>query len=292
MKLHSESPMRKGSKNGSTPEFQARIVERIDQEARRAGIPVQTGPQGFARLAIVMDEIISYNPANGEELGRVKLASAEDYDRIADNSLRVFERWRMLPAPSAAKSSAKSATLCAKRKTSWAGWSRRDGQYPGRGRGEVQEMIDVADFAVGLSRQLYGLTMASERPGHRLYEQWHPLGPVGVISAFNFPVAVWSWNALIAMVCGDTVIWKPSLKTPLTAVAVTKSAAKFSSRHGWEGVLSLVIGRDDVVGERMIRDRRLPLISATGSTRWAGMWARWSPSGWAARCSNWAGITA
>ncbi len=140
------------------------------------------------------------------------------------------------------------------------------GKILAEGRGEVQEMIDVADFAVGLSRQLYGLTMASERAGHRLYEQWHPLGPVGIISAFNFPVAVWSWNALIAMVCGDTVIWKPSLKTPLTAVAVDQICREVLSRHGWEGVLSLVIGRDDVVGERMIRDRRLPLISATGST--------------------------
>jgi aldehyde dehydrogenase (NAD+) len=120
---------------------------------------------------------------------------------------------------------------------------------------------------VGLSRQLYGLTMHSERAGHRMYEQWHPLGPVGVISAFNFPVAVWSWNALIAMVCGDTVIWKPSLKTPLTAIAVQKICDGVLARHGWEGVLSLVIGKDDVVGERLIRDPRVPLISATGSCR-------------------------
>ena len=145
--------------------------------------------------------------------------------------------------------------------------TREMGKILAEGRGEVQEMIDVADFAVGLSRQLYGLTMASERPRHRLYEQWHPLGPVGVISAFNFPVAVWSWNALIAMVCGDTVIWKPSLKTPLTAVAVQEICDRVLDRHGFSGVLKFVIGTDDVIGERMIRDRRVPLISATGSTR-------------------------
>ncbi len=214
-----------------------------------------------------MDEIISYNPANGQELGCVKLASVEDYDRIADNSVRVFEKWRMLPAPKRGEIVREIGNALREKKDELGRLVTAEmGKILAEGRGEVQEMIDVADFAVGLSRQLYGLTMASERAGHRLYEQWHPLGPVGVISAFNFPVAVWSWNALIAMVCGDTVIWKPSLKTPLTAVAVDQICREVLSRYGWEGVLSLVIGRDDVVGERMIRDRRVPLISATGST--------------------------
>ncbi len=135
------------------------------------------------------------------------------------------------------------------------------------GEGEVQEMIDICDFAVGLSRQLYGLTMASERPLHRMYEQWHPLGPVGVITAFNFPVAVWSWNSALAAVCGDTVIWKPSSETPLTALAVTKIAASVMDGTGYEGVFNLVVGKGSVVGDRMINDERLPLISATGSTR-------------------------
>ena len=135
------------------------------------------------------------------------------------------------------------------------------------GLGEVQEMIDVADFALGLSRQLYGMTTNSERPGHRLYEQWHPLGPVGVITAFNFPVAVWAWNALIAAVCGDTVIWKPSEETPLTAIAVHNIANAVLSRHNFEGVFELLIGDIATVGEPMLDDRRLPLISATGSTR-------------------------
>jgi len=135
------------------------------------------------------------------------------------------------------------------------------------GLGEVQEMIDVADFALGLSRQLYGMTTHSERPGHRLYEQWHPLGPVGVITAFNFPVAVWAWNALIAAVCGDTVVWKPSEETPLTAVAVQNIAQKVLRRHGHGDAFRLLIGDIPTVGEAMLNDRRLPLISATGSTR-------------------------
>jgi aldehyde dehydrogenase (NAD+) len=139
------------------------------------------------------------------------------------------------------------------------------GKILSEGVGEVQEMIDVADFAVGLSRQLYGLTMPSERPRHRMYEQWHPLGPIGVITAFNFPVAVWSWNALIAAVCGDTVVWKPSPETPLTALAVQKICDRVLERHGWTGVFNVLIGDVPTIGERMLNDRRLPLISATGS---------------------------
>jgi aldehyde dehydrogenase (NAD+) len=133
------------------------------------------------------------------------------------------------------------------------------------GIGEVQEMVDICDFAVGLSRQLYGNTMASERANHRMYEHWHPLGPVGVISAFNFPVAVWSWNAAIAAVCGDTVVWKPSERTPLSAIAVTRIAEDVMAGSGFEGVFSLVVGDGATVGDRMNRDTRLPLISATGS---------------------------
>jgi aldehyde dehydrogenase (NAD+) len=140
------------------------------------------------------------------------------------------------------------------------------GKILAEGKGEVQEMIDIADFALGLSRQLYGLSMHSERPGHRMYEQWHPLGVVGVISAFNFPVAVWSWNSLIALACGDCVIWKPSSDTPLTAIAVQNICNGVMERHGWKGVLNLVIGRGAAVGERMINDPRVPLVSFTGST--------------------------
>jgi len=127
-------------------------------------------------------------------------------------------------------------------------------------------MIDVADFAVGLSRQLYGLTMHSERPGHRMYEQWHPLGLVGVISAFNFPVAVWSWNAMIAAVCGDCIVWRPSSETPLCAVAVQKICNRVTDRHGLKGVFNLIIGPSNPVGQALVEDRHVPLISFTGST--------------------------
>ncbi len=140
------------------------------------------------------------------------------------------------------------------------------GKIVAEGEGEVQEMIDICDFAVGLSRQLYGLTMHSERPGHRMYEQWHPLGVVGVISAFNFPVAVWSWNVALAAVCGDASLWKPSSSTPLTAIACTKIAERVCRETGADpAIFSLVVGRGSTVGERLINDRRIPLVSATGS---------------------------
>jgi aldehyde dehydrogenase (NAD+) len=221
------------------------------------------------------EEVASFNPADGLELGRVRLDSAEDYDRIAARATAVFERWRMLPAPKRGEIVRDIGNALRESKAALGELVTLEmGKILAEGLGEVQEMIDIADFAVGLSRQLYGLTMHSERPGHRMYEQWHPLGPVGVISAFNFPVAVWSWNAMIAMVCGDTVIWKPSLKTPLTAIAVQKICDEVLVRHGWEGVLSLVIGKDDVVGERLIRDPRVPLISATGSCRMGNVVAK------------------
>jgi aldehyde dehydrogenase (NAD+) len=217
---------------------------------------------------IAGNEVVSYNPATGVELGRVPLASTAEYDAVLAKASETLKRWRMLPAPQrgeivrqigdelrqAKQELGKLVTLEA-------------GKIVAEGQGEVQEMIDIADFACGLSRQLYGLSMHSERPSHRMYEQWQPLGVVGVISAFNFPVAVWSWNALIAMVCGDTVVWKPSLKTTQCAIAVQQICDRVLERHGWKGVLNLVIGADEVIGERLIADRRIPLISATGSTR-------------------------
>jgi len=215
-----------------------------------------------------MSEIISYNPATGAELGRVPLASTAEYDTVVAKASETFERWRMLPAPKRGEIVREIGDELRKAKQELGRMVTLEaGKIVAEGQGEVQEMIDVADFACGLSRQLYGLSMHSERPGHRMYEQWHPLGVVGVISAFNFPVAVWSWNALIALVCGDTVVWKPSLKAPLCAVAVQEICDRVLDRHGWKGVLNLAIGKDDVIGERLIRDRRVPLISATGSTR-------------------------
>ena len=166
-------------------------------------------------------ELVSVNPSTGEPLGRVLQATPEDHDRIVDESAQVFTRWRALPAPKRGEIVRQIGdALRAQKNDLGALVTLEMGKILAEGRGEVQEMIDIADFAVGLSRQLYGLTMPSERRGHRLQEQWHPLGVVGVITAFNFPVAVWSWNAALALVCGDPVIWKPSEKTPLTALAV------------------------------------------------------------------------
>jgi aldehyde dehydrogenase (NAD+) len=213
-------------------------------------------------------ELASHNPADGSELGRVQLAAEEDYDEVLWHALQAFERWRILPAPKRGEIVREIGEELRQAKDDLGTLVTLEmGKILAEGKGEVQEMIDIADFAVGLSRQLYGLTIASERSEHRLYEQWHPLGPVGIITAFNFPVAVWSWNALIAMVCGDVVVWKPSLKTPLTGIAVQNICQRVLDRHGWKGVLNLVIGRDDVVGERLVNDRRVPLISATGSCR-------------------------
>jgi aldehyde dehydrogenase (NAD+) len=214
------------------------------------------------------EELASVNPASGQELGRVRLADEGDYDDVMRDAVKTFERWRLEPAPKRGEIVREiGEELRAAKDELGMLVTLEAGKILAEGRGEVQEMIDIATFAAGLSRQLYGLSMHSERPAHRMYEQWHPLGVVGVISAFNFPVAVWSWNALLAMVCGDTVLWKPSLKTPLTAVAVQKIAESVLERHGWKGVLNLVIGKDDVVGERLIADPRVPMISATGSTR-------------------------
>jgi L-aminoadipate-semialdehyde dehydrogenase len=212
--------------------------------------------------------ISSFNPADGRELAAVRMATAADYDAIVSQAVETFDRWRMLPAPQRGQIVREIGDELRVHKNDLGALvTLETGKILAEGKGEVQEMIDIADFAVGLSRQLYGLTMPSERPGHRMYEQWHPLGVAGVISAFNFPVAVWSWNALLAAVCGDCVLWKPSLKTPLTAIATQKICDRVLDRHGWRGVFSLIIGEDSTIGTRLLEDRRIPLISATGSCR-------------------------
>ncbi len=236
----------------------------------RLGIqPVNSGACGKEWIAAAArPTVASINPADGAELAQVRLASAEDYDRVVSESTEVFQRWRMLPAPQRGQIVREIGDELRRFKDDLGALVTLEmGKILAEGRGEVQEMVDIADFAVGLSRQLYGLTMPSERPQHRMYEQWHPLGVIGVISAFNFPVAVWSWNALIAAVCGDCVLWKPSLKTPLTAVAVQRICDRVFERHGWRGVFSLVIGEDATVGKRLLEDHRIPLVSATGSCR-------------------------
>jgi aldehyde dehydrogenase (NAD+) len=212
-------------------------------------------------------ELASVNPSDGCVIGRVRMAAAGDYQRVAAAADDAFREWRMLPAPKRGEIVREIAGELRRHKSPLGALvSLEMGKILAEGLGEVQEMIDVADFAVGLSRQLYGLTMHSERPFHRMYEQWHPLGVAGVISAFNFPVAVWSWNAMIAAVCGDCVLWKPSSETPLTAIAVQKICNRVFDRHGWKGVFNLVIGPSSALGDLMLEDRRLPLISFTGST--------------------------
>jgi aldehyde dehydrogenase (NAD+) len=213
-------------------------------------------------------EMVSRNPADASELGAVRLAAEEDYDEVLWHAVQAFERWRLVPAPQRGEMVREIGDELRRAKDDLGTLvTLESGKILAEGKGEVQEMIDIADFACGLSRQLYGLAMHSERPAHRMYEQWHPLGVVGIITAFNFPVAVWSWNALIALVCGDVVVWKPSLKTPLCAIAVQRLCERVLARHGWTGVVNLVIGEHEVVGDRLIRDPRVPLISATGSTR-------------------------
>jgi aldehyde dehydrogenase (NAD+) len=211
-------------------------------------------------------ELVSENPATGEALARVAMASVNDYEETLARTTDVWQRWRLLPAPARGQIVREIGLELRRHKDDLGALVTIEmGKIIAEGKGEVQEMIDMADFAVGLSRQLYGLTMASERPGHRMYEQWHPLGTIGVITAFNFPVAVWAWNALLAAVCGDCVVWKPSHSTPLTAIAVQNICNRVLDRHGWRGVFSLVIGKSGIVGERMLADKRLPLVSATGS---------------------------
>ena len=225
-----------------------------------------TGPGGWSESKSEK-KLDSLNPATNEVIASVYQASENDYEKIMTSSAEAFSEWRMVPAPRRGEMVRLMAESLRNNKDALGSLvSLEMGKIKQEGDGEVQEMIDIADFAVGLSRQLYGLTMHSERPLHRMYEQWHPLGPVGVISAFNFPVAVWSWNAFIAAVCGDTVIWKPSSSVPLSAIAVQNLCNQVLEEGGYPPVFSLVIGPGRTIGERLVSDRRIPLISFTGST--------------------------
>jgi aldehyde dehydrogenase (NAD+) len=208
----------------------------------------------------------SINPATGETLAGVSPCSQEDYERILKDSVEAFRTWRMVPAPKRGEVVRLIGQALREKKDQLGTLvSLEVGKIKAEGDGEVQEMIDMADFAVGQSRMLYGLTMQSERPAHRMFEQWHPLGPVGVITAFNFPVAVWAWNAFLAAVAGDTVVWKPSPKAPLCAIAVQKICNQVMQQQGYAGVFSLFITDHVDLAEQMVQDRRLPLISFTGS---------------------------
>jgi aldehyde dehydrogenase (NAD+) len=212
-------------------------------------------------------ELESINPTTGEALAKVLRAGPADYECVVSHAQAAFSEWRMIPAPKRGEIVREIGNELRLHKADLAALVTLEmGKILPEGLGEVQEMIDMADFAVGLSRQLYGLTMHSERPGHRMYEQWHPLGLVGVISAFNFPVAVWSWNAMIAAVCGDCVLWRPSSETPLAAIAVQKICNRVIDRHSLKGIFNLVVGASNPIGEALIQDRRIPLVSFTGST--------------------------
>jgi aldehyde dehydrogenase (NAD+) len=215
----------------------------------------------------VAGDFPSISPIDGQPIAHVRLHNRAQYDQIVDRATAAFHTWRTVPAPRRGELVRQMAVELRKHKSALGELVTREmGKILVEGEGEVQEMIDIADFAVGLSRQLYGLTMHSERPGHRMYEQWHPLGPIGVISAFNFPVAVWSWNAMLALACGDTVIWKPSLKTPLCALAAHNIGNRVLVEAGYPDVLNVVIGTNEEIGEALLDDHRLPLVSFTGSS--------------------------
>ena len=212
--------------------------------------------------------IESVSPADGSVIAHVRNANREDYETVISLAQDSFQEWRKIPAPQRGEivrqigNAVRQAKDDLGKLISW-----EMGKIYQEGLGEVQEMIDICDFAVGLSRQLYGFTMHSERPGHRMYDQYHPLGIVGIITAFNFPVAVWSWNAMIAAVCGDVSIWKPSPKTPLCSIALQRIIGKVMRENKMpEGVFNLVIGTNEEIAETLVNDTRVPLISATGST--------------------------
>jgi len=206
-------------------------------------------------------------PVDGSRIAAVRQVTEDEFDAIVDRAHEAFLGWRTVPAPKRGEVVRQLGNALREKKGDLGALvSLEMGKIIAEGEGEVQEMIDICDFAVGLSRQLYGLTMQSERPDHHMREQWHPLGVVAVISAFNFPVAVWNWNSALAAVCGDATLWKPASKTPLTAIAVTKIAAAVCEANGVDpAIFSLVIGKGSTVGDRLLHDRRIPLVSATGS---------------------------
>jgi len=246
----------------------------MDAKAKRSllerlGVALDNdGAATGAWIATRGEPIVSVSPADGEPIASVRSAGPQDYEQVVEAAMAGFAAWRLVPAPRRGEIVRQVGQLFREHKHDLGALvSLEMGKIRSEGEGEVQEMIDIADFAVGLSRQLYGKTMHSERPEHRMYEQWHPLGVVGIITAFNFPGAVWAWNAMIAAVCGDTMIWKPSPLTPLTAIAIQHLCDRVMRDNDLHGVFNLIVGGDATIGERMTADRRLPLISATGSCR-------------------------
>ena len=240
------------------------LLEKLNIQPVNAGACI--GPDGW-----LMDakgkELISYNPTTGEAIATVVQATPETYEKVTATAQQTFLTWRNVPAPKRGEVVRDLADALREFKEPLGDLVTVEmGKIRAEGHGEVQEMIDICDFAVGQSRMLYGLSMHSERVAHRMYEQWHPLGILGLVTSFNFPVAVWAWNSALAAICGDTGIWKPSSYTPLTAIAVTHIANKVLADHGLSGILNLAIGSGRDVGELMLNDKRIPLISFTGST--------------------------
>lgn len=238
----------------------------FDLGVKEVNESICTGREWITSLGTEHKEITS--PVDGQKLAEVVYASDSEYEHIVTKAQQAHEWWRKQPAPARGEIVRKfGVKLRLRKKDLGRIVSYEMGKSYQEGLGEVQEMIDIIDFATGLSRQLYGLTMHSERPDHRMYEQWHPIGIVGVISAFNFPVAVWAWNAMIAAICGDVVIWKPSEKAPLSAIACHQIMKDVIIENNLpEGIFNMIIG-DYKIGEAMAKDHRIPLISATGSTR-------------------------
>jgi aldehyde dehydrogenase (NAD+) len=224
-----------------------------------------TGPDGWIEDPSGK-ELVSYNPATGEPIAKIIQATAATYEAVVSQAAETFHTWQSVPAPKRGQVVRDLGDALREMKEPLGELVTVEmGKIKAEGMGEVQEMIDICDFAVGLSRQLYGVTTQSERPGHRMYEQWHALGVVGIITAFNFPTAVWSWNAAIAAACGDTMVWKPASAVPLCALAVQHICNRVAADHGLKGVFNTVIGSGGEIGERMLNDQRLPLLSFTGS---------------------------
>ncbi len=241
------------------------LLKKLGIEAINAG--ACTGPDGWIKDP-KGKQLVSYNPSSGEEIATVIQATPEVYKEVSTKAAYVFQTWREVPAPKRGLVVRDLGNALRDYKDPLGDLvSLEMGKIRAEGRGEVQEMIDICDFAVGLSRQLYGLSMHSERSYHRMYEQWHPLGVVGVISSFNFPVAVWAWNSAIAAVAGDPTLWKPSSSTPLTAIAIQHIVNRVMADNNLEGIFSLVIGSGRDVGELLLNDPNIPLVSFTGSTK-------------------------
>jgi aldehyde dehydrogenase (NAD+) len=247
----------------------SRILQRLGLRAENPGAYLGSPERGSGGWSTARDSSIeSVNPATGRTIASVWACSASDYEQVLAASCETFLRWRLYPAPKRGEVIRQVANVLREHQDALGSLvALETGKIKQEGDGEVQEMIDIADLAVGQSRMLYGKTMPSERPAHRLVEQWHPLGVVGAITAFNFPVAVWSWNAFISAVCGNTVVWKPSEVTPLCTVAVQQLCNRVTTACGFPGLFTFFLPAGQQLAEELVRDRRVALLSFTGSSR-------------------------